>query len=67
MDTYFLYAQVVLLRVEWLRPMPYEVNVDEVARKVIEILVEDIDYSVKKFGRYETIIIGKLLNSTHLK
>ena len=29
-DTYFVYVQEVLPRIAWLRPMLYEVNVDEV-------------------------------------
>ena len=66
-DTYFIYAQAVLLRVGWSRPMPYKVNVDEVNTIVTILLVEDMDVSVKKFGTYETIIVELTIESSTTK
>ena len=38
MDTDFVYAQVVIPRVVWLRPMPYEVNVDDILTTMTGLL-----------------------------
>lgn len=44
-DTYFVYVQVVLPRVSWPRPMPYEVNTNDVIAAITTLLEEDIDAS----------------------
>ena len=52
-DTSFIYAQVVFPRIAWLRPMPYEVNVDEIIVVVIALLAKEIYAGAEKFGTYE--------------
>lgn len=49
----FSYAQEVLPRVSWLRPLDYEVNIDEVAIAIKNLLVEEVYNNSKAFGRYE--------------
>lgn len=58
-----MHAQSILLRVEWLRTIPYEVNVDDVMEVVILLLVDNIDGSAKVFGTYKTIIVEITINS----
>ena len=48
-----MYIQVVRPRVAWVKPLPYEVNIDE-AKDIIEALVnEPIDPKLPVFGTYE--------------
>ena len=46
-DINFTYIQVVVPRVRWLRPLGYEINIDEVSTTMTILLEEDIDKSVK--------------------
>ena len=42
-------------RVRWLRPLGYELDVDESSTKIIAFLVEDIDKIAKPFGTYDVV------------
>lgn len=53
----YTYAQVVLPRVASLRPLKYEVNLDDVSIVVIKLLFKEIEKNAKPFNTYE---IGKI-------
>ena len=58
-DVYFLvdvdytYVQVATPRVRQLRPLGYEINVDETSGVITTLLAEEIDKNAKAFGNYE--------------
>lgn len=52
-DANYTYVQEVLPRVKWLKPLPYEINVDDASTKITALLVEEIDKDVTSFGNYE--------------
>ena len=48
-----VYIQVVLPRVAWVKPLPYEINIDE-ARDIIEALInEPVNPNLPNFGTYD--------------
>ena len=48
-----VYIQVIRPRVAWVKPLPYEVNIDEI-KDIIEALVnEPIDPKLHVFGTYD--------------
>ena len=51
----YTYVQVTTLRVRWLRPLGYEINVDEASTTIIALLAEEVDKTTKVFGNYETM------------
>ena len=54
-DIDFTYIQVEVPRVGWLRPLGYEINVDEASTAITALLVEEIDKSAKLFGNYDVV------------
>ena len=54
-DIDYTFIQVVVPKVKWLRPLGYEINVDEASTTIIALLVEEIDKSVKIFGNYDVM------------
>ncbi len=58
-----MYIQAVRPQVAWVKPLPYEVNIDE-ARDIIEALVnEPVDPRQPIFGTYdEAYIISVIFN-----
>ena len=42
-DIYYTYIQTVVLRVRWLRPLGYEINIDEASTAITTLLVEGVD------------------------
>ena len=48
-DTDFTYVQAVVPRVRWLRPLGYEINVDEVSTVITTLLAKDIDAKATAF------------------
>lgn len=52
-DTVHTYVQEVIPRVRWLRPLGYEINVDEASVAIIALLVEEVDKEAIAFGNYE--------------
>ena len=58
------YIQVVVPRIRWLRPLPYEIDVDEASVAIITLLAEDFDKEAKHFGTYDIV---KSRVSTDLK
>ena len=63
-DIDFTYIQDALLRVRWLRPLAYEIDLDEASVAIIALLVEDFDKEEKHFGTYDIV---KSRVSTNLK
>ena len=49
-DIDYTYAQAVIPKVAWLRPMQYEFNVDEVSTTITPLLAEAIDKNVELFN-----------------
>ena len=49
-DVDYTFVQATHPRVRWLRPLGYEINVDEAS---IALLAEEIDKDAKTFGNYE--------------
>ena len=66
-DTNFTYVHEVLPRVAWLRPMQYEVNVDEVNAIVTALLFEEINKNSKPFNNYESAKNTMLMQTKVLK
>ena len=60
-DIYFLvdidytYVQAVIPRVRWLRPLRYELDVDQASIAIIKFLIEEIDKDAKHFGTYDVV------------
>lgn len=62
-DTNYTYAQDVMPRVAWFRPMQYEVNVYEVFSKVTTLVLEAIEKDTESNNTYEIAKI-KMLTQT---
>ena len=54
-DIDYTYIQVAIPRVRWLRPLGYEINVDEASVAITALLVEDMDKEAKPFGTYDIV------------
>lgn len=52
-DVDYNFGQAKNPRVRWLRPLKYEINVDEASVAIIALLVEEIDKNSKSFGNDE--------------
>ena len=42
-------------RVRWLRPLGYEINIDEALATVIALLSKEVDKNAKIFGNYDVV------------
>ena len=58
------YVQETIPRVRWLRPLGYEINVDEAFVEITSLLAEEVDKEAKAFGNYE---LGKSKITMELK
>ena len=54
-DIDFTYIQAAIPRVRWLRPLGYEITIDEASAIITALLVEDIDKSAKPFGTFDVV------------
>ena len=54
-DIDYTYIQAAILRVRWLRPLGYEINIDEAFTTITTLLAEDIDKSAPHFGTYDVV------------
>lgn len=50
-DTDFTYVQAIIPRVRWLRPLGYQLNVDEASTTIKILLAEEVDKEAKEFGK----------------
>ena len=49
------FIQAAIPRVRWLRPLGYEINVDEASTTITTLLVEEVDKTAKIFGNYDVM------------
>ena len=54
-DIDYTYIQDIVPRVRWLRPLGYEINVDEALATIIALLGEEIQKSAKLFSNYDVV------------
>ena len=54
-DIDYTYIQVVIPRVGWLRPLGYEIDVDQASTIITTLLAEDIDKEKKHFETYDVV------------
>lgn len=54
-DIDYTYIQAVLPRVRWLRPLGYELDVDQASTAITTLLVEEMDKTTKEFGTYDVV------------
>ena len=55
MDVDYTFVQAATPRVRWLRPLGYEINVDQASSTITTLLVEEVDTNTKVFGNYEMV------------
>ena len=54
-DIDYTYIQAVLPRVRWLRPLGYELDVDQASVAITALLAEEMDKTAKSFGTYDVV------------
>ena len=54
-DIDYTQIQIVVPRVRWLRPLGYEINVDEASVAITALLAEKVDKSAKIFTNYDVV------------
>ena len=54
-DIDYAYVQAITPRVRWLRPLGYEINVDEASTTITTLLAEEVDKNAKIFGNYDML------------
>ena len=54
-DIDFTYIQAAIPRVRWLRPLGYEINVDEAFSVISTLLSEEMDKEAKPFRTYDIV------------
>ena len=55
MNIYYTYIQAIVPRVRWLRPLRYELYVDQALAAITALLAEEIDKAAKPFGTYDVV------------
>ena len=51
-DVDYTYVHIAIPRVIWLRPLPYEINVDEASIAIFVLLAEEIDKDATSFRNF---------------
>ena len=51
----YTYIQALVPRVRWLRPLGYEINIDEASGAITTLLAEEVDNTIKFFGNYDVV------------
>ena len=54
-DIDYIYIQEVIPRVKWLRPLGYELDVDQAFVTITNLLEEEVDKAIKHFGTYDVV------------
>ena len=54
-DIDYTYIQAAIPRVRWLRPLGYEINIDEASTTITSLLAEDIDKTTKPFSTFDVV------------
>ncbi len=52
-DADHTFVQASIPRVRWLRPLGYEINVDEAFVAITTLVAKEVDKNTKAFGNYE--------------
>ena len=52
-DGNYTFVQATTPRVRWLRPLGYEINVDEASVAITTLNAKEVDKNAKEFGNYE--------------
>ena len=52
-DIAYTYIQIVIPRMRWLRPLGYELEVDQALVAITTLLAKEVDKCAKIFGNYE--------------
>ena len=69
-DIDYTYIQVVIPRVIWLRPLGYELDVDQALVAITTLLTEEMDKNAKAFGTYDVFrsrVVTYLKTTTKIK
>ena len=54
-DIDYTYVQAVIPRVRWLRPLRYELDVDQALPTITTFLAEETEKTVEHFGTYDVV------------
>ena len=54
-DIDYTYIQATIPRIKWLRPLGYEINIDEASTTITAPLAKEIDKSAPHFGTYDVV------------
>ena len=54
-DIDYTYIQVVVPWVRWIRPLGYELDVDQALAAITTLLIEEIEKAAKPFGTYDIV------------
>ena len=54
-DIDYTYIQAILPRVRWLRPLGYELDVDQASAAITTLLAEERDKTTKSFGTFDVV------------
>ena len=54
-DIDFTYIQEAIPRVRWLRPLGYELDVDEASAAITVLLAKEVDKTAKPFGTFDVV------------
>ena len=54
-DIDYTYIQAIVPRVRWLRPLGYELDVDQASAEITTLLAEEIEKAAKPFGTYDEV------------
>lgn len=69
-DIDYTYIQAVIARVRWLRPLGYELDVDQASATITILLAEEFDKNAKAFGTYDIVksrVVTELKTATAVK
>ena len=69
-DIDYTYIQAVIPRVRWLRPLGYELDIDQASATITALLVEEVDKNAKAFGTYDVVkfrVVTDLKTATAVK
>lgn len=69
-DIDYTYIQAVIPRVRWLRPLGYELDIDQASIAITTLLAEEVDKNAKAFGTYDIAksrVVTDLMTATAVK
>ena len=54
-DIDYTYIQAIIPRFRWLRPLGYELDVDQASKNITTLLAEETDKTENNFGTYDVV------------